>query len=160
MADALLLAPTVAFAAATVYATAVATTEPDLLGEPLGLRPPGRVRSHLVLGWGSAISAPWPMAVIATCAASRATQNSARAARTVALVGAGIVAGTLAEPVTWGRRPASSRARVSVPLHLAIGTAMALAGTHRLRQQVEMSRASTSTPSTHAMLAREGFLNR
>jgi hypothetical protein len=135
MADALLVAPTVAFAAATAYATAVATTEPDLVGEPLGLRPPGRVWSHLLLGWGSAISAPWPMAVIATWAASRGTQGSARAASTVALVGAGILAGTLAEPVTWGRRPASSLARASIPVNLAIGAAMLLAGTHRLRQQ-------------------------
>lgn len=135
MADPLLLGPTVAFAVATAYATAVATTEPDLVGEPFGLRAPGRVRSHLVLGWGSAISAPWPMAGIATWAAVRAAPGSTPAARTVALVGAGILAGTLAEPVTWGRRPASSPARACIPVHLAIGAAMAAAGTHRLRQQ-------------------------
>lgn len=135
MADPLLLGPTVAFAAATAYATAVATTEPDLVGEPFGLQPPGQVRAHLVLGWGSAISAPWPMAVIATWAASQGTQGSTRAARTVALVGAGILAGTLAEPVTWGRRPASSLARASIPVHLGIGVAMVVAGTHCLRQQ-------------------------
>lgn len=135
MADPLLLGPAVAFAVATAFATAVATTEPDLVGEPFGLRAPGQVRSHLVLGWGSAISAPWPMAVVAMRAAVRSTHGSTPAARTVALVGAGILAGTLGEPVTWGRRPASSLARASIPLHLAIGAAMVAAGTHRLRQQ-------------------------
>lgn len=43
MADPLLLGPTMSFVAATAYATAVAATETDLIGEPFGLR---RVR-----GW-------------------------------------------------------------------------------------------------------------
>jgi hypothetical protein len=39
VADALLLGSTVAFAAATAYATAVAIIETDLVGEPFGLHP-------------------------------------------------------------------------------------------------------------------------
>ena len=58
MADPLLLGPAALFAASTAYSTAVAAIEPDLPGEPFGLRVPGRVRTHLALGLGSAISAP------------------------------------------------------------------------------------------------------
>lgn len=134
MADPLLLGPAALFVAATAYATAVAATEPALPGEPFGLHIPGRVRTHLALGMGSAISAPWPMPAIATWAAVRGTSGSDWAARTVAIVGTCLLAGTLAEPVTWARRPASPMARASIPLHLAIGAAMVSAGTHRLRQ--------------------------
>ncbi len=54
MADPLLLGPAALFLASTAYTTAVAATEHDLPGEPFGLRVPGRVRTHLALGWGSA----------------------------------------------------------------------------------------------------------
>jgi hypothetical protein len=135
MADPLLLGPAALFVASTVYATAVAVTEPGLPGEPFGVHVPGRVRTHLALGLGSAISAPWPMPAIAMWAAVRGIPGSDWAARTVAIVGTGMLAGALAEPVTWGRRPASPMARASIPLHLAIGAAMVSAGTHRLRQQ-------------------------
>lgn len=135
VADPLLLGPAALFVASTAYATAVAATEPDLPWEPFGLHVPGRVRTHLALGLGSAISAPWPMAAIATWAAVRGVPGSEWAARTVAIVGTGMLAGILSEPVTWGRRPAPPMARTSIPLHLAIGAAMVWAGTHRLRQQ-------------------------
>ncbi len=137
MADPLLLGPAALFAASTAYATAVAATEPDLPGEPFGLHLPGTVRTHLALGLGSAVSAPWPMPAIAMWAAIRGNPRSAWAARTVAIMGTGMLAGILAEPVTWGRRPAPPRARVSLPLHLAIGAAMASAGTYRLKQQAK-----------------------
>ena len=135
MGDPLLLGPAALFVASTAYATAVAATESDLPGEPFGLHVPGGVRTHLALGLGSAISAPWPMPAIAMWAAVRGNPGSDWAARTVAIVGIGMLAGTLAEPVTWGRRPASPMARASIPLHLAIGAAMVSAGTHRLRQR-------------------------
>lgn len=82
MADPLLLGPAALFVVSTAYATAVAANEPDLPGEPFGFQPPGRVRTNLTLGLGSAISAPWPMAVIATWAAVRGNAGSAWAART------------------------------------------------------------------------------
>jgi hypothetical protein len=136
MADPLLLGPAALFLASTAYATAVAATKPDLPGEMFGLHLPGQVRTHLALGLGSAISAPWPMPVITTWAAVRGTSGSKWAALTVAVVGSGMLAGVLAEPVTWGRRPAPPSARVTIPIHLAIGAAMVSAGTHRLRQKV------------------------
>jgi len=134
MADPLLLGPAAVFAASTAYATAVAATRPGLPGEPFGVRVPGGVRTHLALGLGSAISAPWPMPAIAMWAAVRGDAGSVWAARTTTIVGIGMLAGILAEPVTWGRRPASSMALASIPLHLVIGAAMVSAGTHRLRQ--------------------------
>lgn len=133
MPDALLLGPAALFAAATVYATAVAPANP-LTGEPFGLRVPGRVRTHLALGLGSAVSAPVLMPAIAMWAALRGSPGSDWSARTVAVVGTGVLAGALSEPVTWGRRPASAMARASIPLHLAIGAALVSAGTHRLRR--------------------------
>lgn len=135
MADPLLLGPAALFAASTVYATAVAASRPDLPGEPFGLRAPGGVRTHLALGLGSAISAPWPMPAIAMWAAVRGDPGSIWAARTTTIVGIGMLAGILSEPATWGRRPAPPMDRVSVPLGLALGAAMVSAGTHRLRQQ-------------------------
>lgn len=135
MADPLLLGPAALFMASTAYATAVAYTEPDRPGEPFGLHVPGQVRTHLALGLGSAISAPWPMPAIAMWAAVRGNPRSAWAARTTTVVGIGIVAGILSEPATWGRRPSRPMDRVNVPLGLAIGAAMASAGTYRRRQQ-------------------------
>ena len=41
-------------------------------------------------------------------------------------VGATVIAGTMIEPVTWGRRPASRPARIAVPVNLACGVAMIL----------------------------------
>jgi hypothetical protein len=135
VADPLLLVPAALFLATTAYGTAVAAARPELRGEMFGLRIPGRVRTHLALGVGSAISAPWPMPVVAMVAAVRGTPGSKSAALTMAVVGSGMLAGVLAEPVTWGRRPATPAAQASVPLHLAVGAAMVAAGTHRLRQQ-------------------------
>lgn len=141
VADPLLLGPAALFAASTAYATAVAATEPDLPGEPFGLRVPGRVRTHLALGLGSAISAPWPMPAIAMWAAVRGNPESDWAARTTTITGIAMLAGILSEPATWGRRPAPPMAPVNVTLALAIGAAMVSAGTHRLRQQASAGSA-------------------
>jgi hypothetical protein len=119
----------------TVYTTAVAATEPDLPGEPFGRRIPGRVRTHLALGLGSAIAAPWPMPAIAMWAAVRGDPGSTWAARTTTTIGIGTLGGILSEPATWGRRPTPPMHRGNVALGLAIGAAMVSVGTHRLRQQ-------------------------
>ena len=137
MADPLLVGSAGLLVVSTAYATAVAATETHLRGEPFGLHIPGRVRTHLALGLGSAISAPWPMPVIATWAALRATPDSRNGAAVVAGVGLALLAGTLGEPVTWRRRDASPMARATIPLHLAIGAAMVTSGVHRLRHQTD-----------------------
>jgi hypothetical protein len=134
MPDPLLVAPAALFVAVSGYAAAVSWREPDLPGEPLGIHVPGSVRTHLLLGLGSGIAAPWPMPVAVAWAALRGGPGSAGAARTVAGIGTGLILGTLVEPVTWGRRPASRCAAATIPLHLLAGAAMVSAGTHRLRK--------------------------
>ncbi|MFK5634084.1 hypothetical protein [Ornithinimicrobium sp. LYQ103] len=136
MRDRLLLGAAVLFAANTVFASVLATRDPEVPGEPLGLHVPGSVTTHLALGWGAGVAAPWPMPVVATWAAWRAAQGARGPARTVATIGAMLLVGTLIEPVTWGRRPATRLVRATVPVNLACGAAMVLAGTHRLRSAV------------------------
>lgn len=152
MADPLLLGPAAAFLAATAYATAVAATRAGLAAETFGLPLPGRVRTHLVLGLGSAVSAPWPMPVVATWAAVRGVRGSRAAALTVAVVGSGLLAGVLVEPVSWGRRPAPVSARVTVPLHLAVGAALVAAGVHRLRQPAAAVGGPTGSRVTQVLV--------
>ena len=74
-----------------------------LVGEPLRLRIPDRVAAPVVLvGWGTAVSAPWGMdALLVGLLAAADPEQARRGAR--ALAGLRI-AGVLAEPVTWGRR--------------------------------------------------------
>lgn len=134
MADPLLMGPAALFLTSTVWTTAVAATRPDLPGEPFGVRVPGPVRTHLALGLGSAVAAPWPMPAIAMWVAVRGDPSSTWAARTTTAIGIGVVAGILSEPATWGRRPPPTH-RANVALGLAIGAAMASAGSYRLRQQ-------------------------
>jgi hypothetical protein len=140
MTDPLLAAPAALFLAVSAYAAAVSVQEPHLPGEPLGIHVPGQVHTHLLLGLGSGVSAPWPMPVAAAWTAVRARPGSRRAARTVAGIGAALILGTLVEPVTWGRRPASRRAAITVPLHLLTGAAMVSAGSHRLRRHGQRGR--------------------
>jgi hypothetical protein len=135
MADRLLLGPAVLFLTSTVYATAVSASEPDLPGEPFGIRIPGQVRTHLALGLGSAIAAPWPLPALAMWAAVRGSPSSTWAARATTIIGVGTISGILSEPATWGRRPTPLNARGNVALGLAVGAAMASVGIHRLRQQ-------------------------
>ncbi len=74
-----------------------------LIGEPLRIRIPAAVPTPLVLvGWGTAVSAPWLMdAALARVLAG----HDADRARTVARgLGALRCAGVLVEPATWGRR--------------------------------------------------------
>lgn len=132
LADRLLLSAASLFAASTVFSTVVAAREPHLPGEPLGLHIPGSVPLHLALGLGSGVAAPWPMPVLAVWAASRAQPGSVWPARTVATLGAMVLAGTLVEPASWARRPRSTLAKATVPLHLLCGAAMFLAGTRGL----------------------------
>ena len=98
-------------------------------GEPLGIRVPGTVATHLAIGWGSALSAPAPMQVAALAAAFSARPGLTWPARTLTGIGVAGLAGILAEPVTWGRRPRSW----AVAAHAAPGT--------RLRRRTDLGRA-------------------
>ena len=68
--DRALLAAALGFAGATGYNSVVAIRE-QLPGEPLGIRIPLSVSTGILVGWGSAVAAPWPMPVVALLAAGR-----------------------------------------------------------------------------------------
>jgi hypothetical protein len=122
--DAPLLAAASGFAAATGYGARVAVRE-HVPGEPFGVRAPGQVATHLLLGWGAGISAPWPMPVTAVALALR---GRAGAGTGCLAIGAAFLLGQLVEPVTWGRRPSSPAITRSMALNLASGAALVLAG--------------------------------
>src|SRR6476620_7029659 len=88
-----------AFVASTVFGAVVADRG-NVQGAPFGVRLPISVRTGLLAGWGSGLSAPWPMPVAAVIAAHR---GGPTAGRICVVIGAGVVVGTLIEPVTWHR---------------------------------------------------------
>jgi hypothetical protein len=91
----------------------------DLIGEPLRMRMPTSVPTPAVLvGWGTAVSAPWFMDAVLVAALSGKHRD--RALTAARALGALRVAGVLVEPATWGRR----RPRWAMGLsaaHLALG---------------------------------------
>jgi hypothetical protein len=129
MSDSKMLGAAGLLAATTVITTVVSWREPDLVDEPFGLRFPGDTRTHLALGLGSGVAVPWPMPVIALVAAARAEPGKEWPARTCAALGATVLVGILVEPTSWGLRPRSRTAKAMVPLLLASGAALFVAGT-------------------------------
>jgi hypothetical protein len=100
-------------------------------GRPLGIGVPLSVPTSLVAGWGSGVSAPWPMPVIAVVAAWQAHDARRGPATVAAVVGVASVTGHLIEPVTWQpstRTPATTGAIVVGVLSAAL---LATAGTVR-----------------------------
>jgi hypothetical protein len=122
-----LIAATAAFAATTVFGSVIALKE-HVDGEPLGIRLPISVPMGLAAGWGSGLSAPWPMPAIALIAALRSDGSSGTPERICAAVGGGVIFGTLIEPVTWHRRPRSRWASGAILLNVLAGAALATRG--------------------------------
>ena len=92
-ADGVLRAAALTFACATGYNSVVAIRD-HVPGEPLGIRTSLSVSTGILVGWGSAVAAPWPMPALALLTAARqpgrGTQN--RSALICAGIGvAGIV---------------------------------------------------------------------
>jgi hypothetical protein len=83
-----LRASAVAFAGTCAYTSVVAIRD-RLPGRPLGLSVPLSVPVGVLVGWGGAVAAPWPMPVAALVAATRATFEGPHGAR-AALVAAGV----------------------------------------------------------------------
>jgi hypothetical protein len=106
---------------------AVVSVREGIPGEPLGARVPGRVPVHLLLGLGSGLSAPWPMPVGVLVAVLRSRTGRAGPIRLGAGVGAGVLAGTLVEPVTWGRRSRGPWVAAAVAFNIVSGCALVLA---------------------------------
>ena len=108
---------------------AVVSVREGIPGEPLGARVPGRVPVHLLLGLGSGLSAPWPMPVGVLVAVLRSRTGQAGRVRLCvgAGVGAGVLAGTLVEPVTWGRRSRRPWVGAAVAFNIVSGSALVMA---------------------------------
>jgi hypothetical protein len=114
----------VVHAVTAAYGSRVALRE-DVLGEPLGISPPGRVATHLVAGWGAGVGPPWPMPVAVLTLALR---PGPRAGTVCTGLGALLLAGQLVEPVAWGRRPSSPAVTRAMAFNLLAGSVLVLAG--------------------------------
>jgi hypothetical protein len=117
------------FALATGYNSVVAIRE-NLPGEPLGIHLQISVPSGIAVGWGSAVSAPWPMPLAGLLATRRFAQTGGGPGP--GLVGAGVglggIVGILLEPNTYRPKswaPATCRA---VLLHVGASAALAATG--------------------------------
>lgn len=130
MADQALLLAAGIFAASTAFGAAVSLKE-HVRGAPLGIDLPGSVGVHLAAGWGSGLTAPWPMPALALGAAVCAGPEVRWARPTCAGLGMAIIVGTIIEPVTWGRRPSSPMTVAAVSLNLVAAAALLTAGGKR-----------------------------
>ena len=104
-----------AFALTSAYASVVSVRE-RLAGRPLGIGMPLSVPVGLLVAWGSAIAAPWPMPVGALAAAARTDdpETSGRAALVCAGIGIAGVIGLLVEPNTYDVRAQSRANRIAI----------------------------------------------
>src|SRR5208283_4025626 len=123
------------FACAAGFGTAVAIRD-DLPGEPLGIRVPLTVPTGILVGWGGAVAAPWPMPVAAVTAAFRASRADSRAwpALVCACLGIGGIIGILIEPVTYQPRSWTPATRAAVLLHVAGSAGLAATGLRCLKR--------------------------
>ena len=131
--DRALLAASIAFAGAAGLGSAVAIRD-RLPGEPLGIGIPLSVPAGLLAGWGAGVAAPWPMPVAAVAAAASAQRPgpSAAAGAVCAGIGAGCIAGTAVEPVTWRPRSWSALTRLAIAADVAASVALVVTGWRHL----------------------------
>jgi hypothetical protein len=131
--DGVVRAAAFGFACATGYNSIVAIRE-NVPGTPLGIRIPLPVSTGIMIGWGSAVAAPWPMPALALFAA-RPTLQERRARAALACVGIGIagIVGILIEPNTYDTKSWTPAIRRAVVLHVATSATLAAAGIWGLR---------------------------
>ena len=134
----LLTAAALAYAGATVFASAVSLRE-DIPGEPFGISAPFSVRTGLVVGWGAGIAPPWFMPLAALLATHRAAQGRPAPALAASAIGAASIAGHLIEPVT--RRPGSWTRATTASIALTMGSSVALAAAGHARYRAAGAKA-------------------
>jgi hypothetical protein len=124
-----LRATALGFALATGYNSLIAIRE-RVPGEPLGVQVPISVGTGIVLGWGSAVAAPWPMPMAALLAATLCPRRLASRVAGSICAGLGVagIVGVLIEPNTYKVRTWSPAVRRAVILHVATCAALATAG--------------------------------
>lgn len=124
------------FALTTVFTSVVALRD-DLPGRPLGIEVPLSVALSLLVGWGAAVAAPWPMPAAALLAARQAPRATGKAPALVcAAIGAIGVVGLLVEPNTYAWRTSTLSTRAAVVAHAAASSALAACGLRALRCEV------------------------
>jgi hypothetical protein len=128
-ADRGMLAAAVLFTAATAYGSTIAIRL-DLPGEPFGIRISLPVPAAVALGWGTALSAPWPMPAVALVAARRAGRSigSGPGLVHIGLGTAALVVGGLAESVMRTPRNQSNTVRAAIAVNLLAACALIGAG--------------------------------
>jgi hypothetical protein len=132
--DGALRAAAIGFACATGYNSVVAIRE-KLPGEPLGMRIPLSVSTGILVGWGSAVAAPWPMPVVALVAAARAGRGGVAGPALVCLgLGVAGIVGILIEPNTYNAKSWTPATRRAVVAHVASSMTLAGAGIWHLRR--------------------------
>ncbi len=129
-----LRASAVAFAGTCAYTSLVALRE-RLPGRPLRISVPLSIPVGLLVGWGAAVAAPWPMPTVALVAAVRAREGprAARAALIAAGVGVAGVIGLLMEPNTYDLGAHSRSNRRAILLGFATTGTLAVTGLLRWR---------------------------
>jgi hypothetical protein len=144
-ADSALLAASLGFAAAAVLGSAVAVRD-QLPGEPLGVSVPLSVPAGLLVGWGAAVAAPWPMpaAAIMTAATAPGRAPSVLPGAICAAIGLGCIVGTLIEPVTRRPRSWSRATSLAIGVNLATSAALVGAGARHSAAARELRRRSGS----------------
>jgi hypothetical protein len=118
-----LLGAVALFVASTAWGAVVSVRE-NVVGEPLGWRAPGPVATHLLIGWGSGLSAPWPMAAIVLANIRKDPER--QVGRWCGVIGVALLAGVAVEPVTWGRRARSPLIASTVIANLLAGALLIL----------------------------------
>jgi len=120
MSDRVLRLAALGFAGATAYNSVVSIRE-NLPGEPLGIGVPLSVPRAILVGWGSAVAAPWSIPLVGLVAATRHPQDGRRnrAGLVCAVIGVACIGGILLEPNTYRPKTWARPTRRAVLLHAA-----------------------------------------
>ena len=132
--DRALRAAALGFACVAGYNSVVAIRE-NVPGQPLGIRVPLSVSTGILVGWGAAVAAPWPMPVAALLAAVRQTRRQGGSGPALVCAGLGVagIVGILIEPNTYNAKSWTPATRRAVLLHVATSAALAGTGIWHLR---------------------------
>jgi hypothetical protein len=131
--DRALRAAALAFAGATGYNSVVAIRQ-HVPGEPLRIRIPLQVSTGILIGWGSAIAAPWPMPVLGLIAARRALRETTiRPALACAGIGIAGIVGILIEPNTYNPKTWTPAIRRAIAAHVATSATLTWTGIRHLK---------------------------
>jgi hypothetical protein len=120
--------------ACTVGFTSAVAVRDDLPGRPLGIGVSLSVPTGILIGWGAAVAAPWPMPVAALIASRRANQGDPAAALVCAGLGFAGIVGFLIEPNTYDPKAWTPANRNAIAAGLVASAALAATGLRHWRR--------------------------